>query len=242
MQINTELTKHRTSGNLHHAYLLVGEASLVLSALEDFLRTVFPNLIDPKSSSDVLWFIKERLDKDDARFLRHFQKGKDFAGQGRFIVVSFLAMATEAQEVLLKTLEEPSANTYFFLIAPNIDIFRSTILSRVYLLKTESFDNEKNDADLEKFLNLDSAERSDYLLKTFLLDGQIKDRLVLFNWLNRLEKYIRARIDLAVLSDNLAMVFKEIFFARELLNSPRSSAKMILEHLALIIPMIRKTR
>ena len=238
-----QLKNHQAVGHLHHAYLLVGEASQILPKLEEFLLSIFPESTDPKSNPDVLWFIKDRLVKDDARFLRSFQTGQAFAGRGRYLVASFSAMDNEPQEVLLKTLEEPATDTHFFLVVPSADFFRPTILSRVYRLDVSLQSDEKVDnSDLEKFLGLDPAERGDYLLKTFLADGQIKDRANLLAWLNRLEVFIRERVDLKLISDSMVLVFKEIFLAKKLLNTPRSSAKMILEHLALIVPTIRKAK
>jgi hypothetical protein len=238
-----ELKKHRDLGQLHHAYLIVGDKEEILPVLENFLLSIFPESSDPKSHTDVLWFTKDRLDKEDSRFLRTFQTGKDFVGRGRYLVAAFSAMAQEPQEVLLKTLEEPTLNTHFFIIVPSTNFFRPTILSRVYLIDEPSLiKTEKDDSDLEKFLGLDPAERGDYLLKVFLTDGQLKDRTALLQWLDRLEIFIREKIDLKLISENMTAVFKEIFLLRQFLNSPRSSAKMILEYLALITPTIRKTK
>ncbi|MFA6416000.1 MAG: hypothetical protein WCW56_00755 [Candidatus Paceibacterota bacterium] len=242
MQIDLELKNHQTLGKLHHAYLLVGGSSQILPALDNFLSSIFPESLDLKSNPDILWFTKDRLAKDDARFLRSFQTGKDFAGRGRYLVVSFSAMDNEPQEVLLKTLEEPATDSHFFLVVPSADFFRPTILSRVYRLDATAEISEEDNGDLEKFLGLDPAERGDYLLKTFLSDGQIKDRAGLLDWINRLEVFIRERVDLKLISDNMALVFKEIFLAKKLLNGPRASAKMILEHLALVTPVMRKTK
>ncbi len=236
-----ELKNHQKIGQLHHAYLLVGESSQILPKVEEFLQSIFPESTDPKSNPDVLWFIKDRLVKDDARFLRGFQTGQAFAGRGRYLVAAFSAMDHEPQEVLLKTLEEPASDTHFFLVVPSADFFRPTILSRVYRLDVlATVRGDEDNSDLEKFLGLDPAERGDYLLKTFLADGQVKDRASLLAWLNRLEVFIREKVDFKLISDSMVLVFKEIFLAKKLLNSPRSSAKMILEHLALIVPTIRK--
>lgn len=238
-----QLINHWKSNQLHHAYLLVGEASQILPQLEEFLQSIFPESADPKSHPDVLWFVKDRLVKDDARFLRSFQTGKSFSGHGRYLVASFSAMDNEPQEVLLKTLEEPAADGHFFLVVSSADFFRPTILSRVYRLDVQTVTSEETDnSDLEKFLGLDPVERGDYLLKTFLTEGQIKDRSELLSWLNRLEMFIRERVDIKLISESLTLSFKEIFLAKKLLNNPRSSAKMILEHLALVTPTIRKTK
>ena len=237
----SELQNHFKSNHLHHAYLLIGESKIITAELLGLLQSIFPATVDPKFHPDVLWLTKDRLDKDDARFLRQFQTGKDFAGQGRYLVVIFSAMASEAQEVLLKTLEEPATNTYFFLVAPTAEFFRPTILSRVYQLKFDRSNDGEVD-DLEKFLGLDVAERGEHLLKRFLDDGQIKDRAELLDWFDRLEVFIHERIDLTRISDNLVLVFKEIVNAKKLLNNQRSSAKMILEYLALIVPNLRKTK
>lgn len=60
-----------------------------------------------------------------------------------FIIDEADKMTVEAQNAFLKTLEEPSGFSVFFLLAESTDNFLQTILSRCVLLRTSSVETEK---------------------------------------------------------------------------------------------------
>ncbi|OJI08595.1 MAG: hypothetical protein COX02_01120 [Candidatus Vogelbacteria bacterium CG22_combo_CG10-13_8_21_14_all_37_9] len=241
------LNRHYQQNRLHHAYLLVGDSTLILANLQQFLAKVFPDLNNPLTSPDVAWLEFERLDKERAKELRTLATSRAFSPTGRFIVAVFSALVDEAQEVLLKTLEEPPAGTHFFLVVPSADFFRPTLLSRLERLNLEP-ELDQVEAVIEtpelladKFLALDQALRSDWLFKNLLIDSE-PDRAKIFSFLNQVEKYIVTRVDFNRISVNLNLVLKELLAAKKLLTDQRSSVKMILDYLALILPVTRKNK
>lgn len=70
--------------------------------------------------------------------IRNFQKQiilKPFKGEAKAVVIKNAhKLTTEAQNALLKTLEEPPANTYIFLTAESNNTLLPTILSRTSIL------------------------------------------------------------------------------------------------------------
>ncbi|MEK7091399.1 MAG: hypothetical protein AAB900_00230 [Patescibacteria group bacterium] len=239
------LDRHFRQGTLHHAYLLVGSAVEILPVLRQFLDQAFPKLTNPLASPDVAWFELDRLDKGRAKELRALATNRSFGPAGRFIIVSFPALVDEAQELLLKTFEEPPAGVHFFLVVPSVDFLRPTLLSRLARLNWETLvsgqEVELTEAELlaEKFLALDPSLRIEWLNKN-LLAGEEPDRARIFTWLNQIEKYMATRVDFNRISVNLSLVFRELLASKKLLANQRASVKMILDYLALILPISRK--
>lgn len=83
--------------------------------------------------------------------IRSFQSKiflKPSQGKEKGIIIdSTNGITTEAQNSLLKVLEEPPNNTYIMLVTSNKEIFLPTILSRCKLIELEN----KESTDLDKF-------------------------------------------------------------------------------------------
>lgn len=245
--METILDRHFKQGTLHHAYLLVGPAAEILAGLKLFLATTFPELANPLASPDVSWLEYDCLDKERAQALRALTNTRAFGPAGRFIIVAFPALVDEAQEVLLKTFEEPPAGVHFFLVVPSVDFLRPTLLSRLAHLSHSDLvssgpETGSEVASLaENFLALDPSLRGEWLLKNLLVDDE-PDRGLILAWLNQIEKYIATRVDFNRISANLNLVLSELLAAKKLLANQRASVKMILDYLALILPVTRKNR
>jgi len=84
--------------------------------------------------------VKQTISIEAVRELRSFL-GRKTAGSGtiRRIVIIYDAnlMTNEAQNALLKSLEEPPEDTMLMLTSSDINSLRATILSRVQMLRTE---------------------------------------------------------------------------------------------------------
>lgn len=93
------------------------------------------------------------------------------------------AMTEAAQNALLKTLEEPNANTYFLLLAEDETQLLSTILSRCQLLRLHKT-SAKQDADLLAKKSLSDSEKQQILFLAAgrpLLIQQLADNSKLFS-------------------------------------------------------------
>jgi len=67
-------------------------------------------------------------------------------------------MTTQAQNALLKLLEEPPKNVYFFLICENSALLLPTVRSRAPVIRMQSFSNE----ELREYLLEKSPRRNDF--------------------------------------------------------------------------------
>ena len=123
------------SESLHHAYIVIGEAAVVVPMLKDYLNERFG--ADYTSTSNPDFWLREYdvWGVEESRDLKEFQSRRPAAHTDKVFVISARQMTLEAQNSLLKTLEEPPAGTHFFLISPAAGNFLPTVLSRCQLLE-----------------------------------------------------------------------------------------------------------
>ena len=163
------------NGTLSHAYLLVCEDGAMLEEyLKAFSKALFCesseycdncrtcSLIDKKTLFDVKFYptgdkikVADIDDVVDKTYVKPIEFDKK-----AFILVNAQDMNAMAQNKLLKTLEEPPANTYIILGATTVYPLLSTVLSRVKRLDITPFSNESlktfmlnyfgSDADVDK--------------------------------------------------------------------------------------------
>src|SRR3989344_4313374 len=103
-------------GELHHGYALIGDRAENRVQLFRFLEQSlsFPTVGNP----DFHLFESDALLIEDARAIREVAIRRSIGGRGVFLI-SFGKTTEEAEQALLKTLEEPIAGTHFFLLVQN---------------------------------------------------------------------------------------------------------------------------
>lgn len=78
---------------------------------------------------------------------------KSYQGEGKVVLINQAQLMTlSAQNAILKTLEEPPANTYLILTAPSQDRILPTIISRCQLVKIRSKKAQKAKPEIIKSL------------------------------------------------------------------------------------------
>lgn len=130
-----------SSGNLHHAWLLVGErgtgkATFAHAAARTLLSsTSFTSahpdlfLLKPEDDSDV-------IKVDATRELTNFSSLTPALGERKVIIIDSVdELNDNAANALLKLLEEPQDNTFFFLVCHSLSRILPTIRSRCRLLR-----------------------------------------------------------------------------------------------------------
>lgn len=177
---------------------------------------------------DVLYFSPEaKLGIAEARKIKVHFSLKPYSGKGRVVVLeNASALTPEAQNALLKTLEELPKDALFLLGANSDANFLPTILSRcqiTYLNKPSTSDVDNLEylgiqKDIEKLLNSNLEERFTYIEK-------LKDRA---GFLKALTVYFHQNI-----SSNSAFL-KELLKAEEWANQ-NVNMRAILEYLMLVM-------
>jgi DNA polymerase III delta prime subunit len=142
----------------------------------------------------------------------------------RLIVVAVKSIAIEAQQALLKVLEEPPKTTRFLLILPDAGGLLPTVLSR---LAAETADNASDvPADFAQFLHASVKDRLELIATT----AKKKDDAQYERWLAGLIVYTRtAQLEVAI-KEQLLMVMTYARFRG-------ASKKMLWEEVALTLPV-----
>src|SRR3989344_1570535 len=189
--------KHLDKNNLHHAYLIEGNKDGILPEILKFMQ-----------GEELIQINLDSFKLDDARELKSLGVEKANTEGKKIFIISTNSFLLEAQQALLKLLEEPILNTHFFLIIPDINSLLTTFRSRFYLIKNSKEENKSENA--VKFIKMSLQQRIDFLneLETSLVSRTVLD----------------------------TTCFEHFFKVREFLRMPGSSPKTLMESVAIMIP------
>ncbi len=198
---------------MHHAYLVIGTPE----AGEHFLDSTLSEWgVKKVGNPDIYRFEAESVGVDDARKLSAKSLEKAF-GEKRIFVLSAERFTHGAQNALLKTLEEPITDTHFFILAREEKLFLPTLLSRVQIV--HPVQGQASNDEVEKFLSLTLKKRLDFA-KNF--EDSLPD------FLDLLLVYLKT-------SGTPLPTLKKVFTLRDFASDPAVSAKLVLEHLSLVL-------
>ena len=182
-----------------HAYLLLGDP---VSAEKE--------LCIERGSPDFFPFREALFGIEEARALVEMANRRSFTGKKIFFITPE-RITLEAQNALLKTFEEPTLDTQFFLCVSDESVILPTLKSRMQVVNVQHRVLNKR---AEKFFNLPVAKRLEFAKKF------ADDEENLTTFLDELLLLKRA---------------KEIYRMRLLSNDRAASPRLILEHLSLLV-------
>lgn len=222
------IDSYRKSKHLHHAYILEGVNESIHSQLCQFCQEDLGLSI--KGNPDFIFDEKDKFLIDDAKRLRELQLNKT-TGEKQILIFSFNFITREAQNALLKVLEEPTEKTHIFIISPSIHIFLPTVLSRVVVISDHFLAVNDQNKDAGDFLKANYAERLNKISK---IVKNIKDekasKVDAIKLVKDIEKIIYKKKDKESLKK-----LEELEKISSYLYDQGASTKMLLEHLALIV-------
>ncbi len=209
------------------AYLVRG-AEQTLARLIVMLEK--ENVIE-KASPDLYARTYRSFGVDDAQDIRARARSRPVAAERRVFALYAPSMTTEAQNALLKTLEEPAANALFFIVVPAPDMLLATVRSRAQTLEIES-DASEGPVDADAFLAA-TAEKRILMLKPLYehdppAGGEGRDIGAVISFLSALERRVAAA--------NSHAGIDAIYRARRFATDKGSLLKALLEQVALLVP------
>jgi len=217
------LAAHTRSGKFHHGYLLAGDFERQKKAAYDAARVIL-NSENPEAHPDFFYAEYGLFGIEDSLILRQRAGNRPFSGESKVFILQVFSFSREAENALLKLFEEPTSGTYFFLIVPYIHTVIPTLLSRLIIIKPgEGRGVPAGDLSLAKeFLSSSSKKRFD------IISALKEDKEKTISFLNTLEvslDEVKSREEL-----------EELMRSRGYILDRAPSLKMILEHLALVVP------
>lgn len=198
----------------HHAYYIEGSLSEFEThkeALKPFWAHAF-----------------ERFGVDEARELIALASLKNF--EEAVFLVGCAQITTEAQQALLKLLEEPQQGTTFVFVVPHGTLL-PTVKSRMLPYdrgQTSVIPRSDLGHFVRNFLAAPQKERSETIGELLDDDEGVRERAR--DFVNALE------VELAKDAHTNAQALQDIAMVRDYLRDRSPSLKMLLEHLALSLP------
>lgn len=171
---------------------------------------------------------------DDAHEVGMRAVTRGIEGQRLFIIVA-TQMTNEAQNAFLKTLEEPKAECLFVLLVPQPHMLLATVRSRAHIVELPARHVQTSTIDAKEFLSARPADRLE-LLKPLITkkDDEGYNVVAIAAFVDALERYI------ATIPDNQlrAECVRELYHCRRYVGDRGALVKVILEGLALLLPVV----
>ncbi|MEK7148567.1 MAG: hypothetical protein AAB770_01485 [Patescibacteria group bacterium] len=226
---------YKKTGYLHHAHIIEGAYADIVPKL---LFSISKNLgIETKGNPDLSVKLYESLGIDEARELKDAQTRAAFGGGRKIFISGAESFTHEAQNALLKTFEEPTEGTHFFIIIPRAEMLLPTLLSRVLVVSGKSVPEDDAKKLAEKFI--DSSLEDRFVIAKKMADKKDRetaDRELFRRMLDHIERILYTRT-VGNKDDTTSNIFREIFHAKTYLANRGSSPKMLLEHIAIVLPV-----
>ncbi len=227
---------YKKTGYLHHAHIIEGVYEVVAPALVEAIAKHLN--IETKGNPDFVERFYESLGIDEARELKSAEKVAGFGGSKKIFIIGAESFTHQAQNALLKTFEEPTTGTHFFIILPRREMLLQTLLSRVLVVSPNVVKTDETKELAEKFL--DATLEGRFALAKKMAEkkaGETVDRELFRRMLDHIERILYTRTA-GKRDDATSNIFREIFQAKTYLSNPGSSPKMLLEHIAINAPAL----
>ena len=230
------LKKHLNILN-HHAYALIGSDSIRSDLMEILEKQ---HSIKIHGNADLYIQKYTNFSIENAREIKTAHLTRPITESGRKIfVLQMDSITVEAQNALLKLLEEPALYATFFIIIPSSHLLLTTVKSRLHLIQSSSAEERKTemtDAELKimddanKFIIAKPAKRLE-MIKS-LMDDITKEKRTKQDAIDFLNAIQSAVYDKSGAIEGKSAL-KSIEIARKYMNDRSPSLKMLLEYVAL---------
>ena len=229
--------ENKFPSELYHSYIIEGDASIAPELISYFENA---GVIE-KNSSDVLSQSYDAFTIDDGHFIKDWHSEKSAHGGKRFCILSVKFINHDAEQALLKMIEEPNENTHIFIIIPNADNLLGTIKSRAHIIRMKE-NGSGSDAVGQEFIKMNPKARMAHiaeLVKKYKDDKEKESsggvRHEATELLNSLEIILHEKFLKDKNNADTVFALSEVEKGRTYLSTPGASVKMILEHIALVI-------
>lgn len=199
----------------HHARLYIAENLQAATLPEEYCTP----------ATDVVHIVSDAFGIDAARQLIEDANRRPLEGGYRTFIIAFKSATTEAQNALLKLFEEPPETSRFMVVVPRVSALIPTLLSRLQVEEVELL--EQDNINFKDFLQMDYKDR----LEKIAWYAKSKDQ----EWFNSIRSGL---VEYGSLESKLSKAAKvNVSFVSSLLGTRGASNKMLLEELALSLPV-----
>lgn len=218
--------------DLHHAYIVVGNSG---KGVPEVLAMLETRGVKTAGNPDVLTLSFVELSIDDARTIASFASLKAL-GEEKYVVVSWSRATTEAQNALLKVVEEAPGNTVFFFSVDALGHTIATLQSRateVFVSDGEMISHDSEVAkDVTDFLRASFEERLKKVDAIAAAITKTQDRTYA-------RAFVRELLTRVHEIGASPQVLRDLLDAERYMRVQGGSVKAIVGHLAVTLPRIR---
>jgi DNA polymerase III delta prime subunit len=210
-----------------HAFLVPGGVEK-LEAMYGFLSEHGMSI---KGNPDVYVREYRNFRVDDAREIRERAMTRAVRiGAHRVFIIVTPSITTDAQNALLKVLEEPPADAVFFFVVPSPQTLLATLRSRAHVLRLEDEASAPSVAP-GTFLKASIEKRIEMLKPLYTRDDEDEERDIrnALAFLSALERELSTR-------KNVREGLNAVYRARRFLTDKGALLKPLLEQVALLTP------
>lgn len=218
----------------HHAYAIEAERT---QGVEEAVRWIERELgMRSKGHPDVVILEYGLLSVEDARRVGEIAAQAPLAGDAKAIVIAASRAYREAQNALLKIFEEPPPGTYLFLVLPSLGGLLPTLRSRIQILGTHVGRQTSNISEAAKeFLGATQEKRS-AIVKRLATGKDEEERREHRDEALAIVGGIEAAIYRVGFTKSNTELLGELQAFRTYLHDRSAPLRMILEHLAIVVP------
>lgn len=178
--------------------------------------------VDVTRNPDVLCSTYGELSVDDARAIAQYASLKAVAG-AKYLILAFDRIGVEAQNALLKVVEEAPGGSHFYLCTPHPGALIPTLRSRCIVETLSSTRVPDEREDVATFLSSGYADRLSRVEKMVTALQRTQDR-------SEVRAFVRALVR--------AQPCRTTLDAARYLEQHGSSPKLVLSHLAVVLPQV----
>jgi DNA polymerase III delta prime subunit len=189
---------------------------------------------------DVLILRYDLFSIDDARRVNELAAQGGFLSESKALIITTNRIYHEAQNALLKLFEEPPRGTHIFLILPTLGALLPTLRSRVQVLTGAETPISSNDISeaVHTFIRASKEQRSALIKRIASADTEgtgraYRDEAV--SLVNGIERVAYHHFEHTKDMSTVA-VLRDITILRAYLYERSAPVRMILEHIALVLP------
>lgn len=205
--------------NLHHTNICIGKRAEVIADIDALISRVSGEV----NHVERLVYEYDKFLIDDARHIFSIHLHKTAKDEMQIICIAFNSTNVESQNSLLKMLEEPRTNTYFFIIIPSKKSILPTVLSRAQLFEYKK--EVEVSEDTAKFITASPAKRLE-MVKSMLDDLKAEEitKQNIIEFVEELERHAHEKGNYQALSRLLQV--------KDYVKDQGASVKQLLEYVA----------
>ena len=225
---------NRIKSLTHHAYCVAGAGVWQVAEFAEKIREAFGI---ERGNPDVVALSVPSFGIDDAHEFRGWAENRAVRGGKKFFILGADNITREAQNALLKTFEEPTPHTHFFLLIKNANALIPTLRSRVEVVSAEEAGISSPEGGAEEAKEFLATSIEKRLALAEKIAKALKDeRMTRGEAVALISDMVGAARGNGMFPRAYAEGLEHLARAEEYARDRSASLKIILEHLAVVLP------